>query len=148
MAQGDWLSQVGQPVEISITHTAGVAAAVASLSGSVGIDMEPESRQLVEFANAAFTPEEQALLAELGQPDSQRWDLRLWCAKEAVGKAIGQGMAHGPLSFIARRINPQDGLIELEASERMGQEFPMLRGRTLTAVTGQDEGFIIATAVN
>ncbi|MCA9937179.1 MAG: polyketide synthase dehydratase domain-containing protein [Anaerolineales bacterium] len=148
LALGDWRSQIDAPIEISITHSNGVAAAAASQRGGVGIDMEPETRSVAEFANAAFAPAEQALLAELGQPDAARWDLRLWCAKEAAGKAIGQGMAHGPLSFIARRMDAQSGIIELGVSERMGQEFPELRDRTLTTVTVQDQGFIIATAVN
>ena len=32
----------------------------------------------------------------------QEWLTRFWCAKEAVGKAVGRGLIHGPQSVIVR----------------------------------------------
>lgn len=63
----------------------------------VGVDLEllrPRPRAL-ELARRFFTPEEVARLAALAATDRERAFTRLWCAKEAVLKARGQGLAFG-----------------------------------------------------
>ncbi|HEY4529994.1 MAG TPA: 4'-phosphopantetheinyl transferase superfamily protein, partial [Luteimonas sp.] len=63
----------------------------------VGIDIErPRPRpRVLELAGRYFAPAEAAALAAL--PEDARADafLRLWCAKEAVLKAHGRGLAFG-----------------------------------------------------
>ena len=38
----------------------------------------------------------------------------MWCAKEAVGKALGRGLSAGLLAFHITRIETASGLIEME----------------------------------
>jgi len=47
------------------------------------------------LARRFFTPREAAQLAELPHDTAERWFVRLWCAKEAVLKAHGRGIAFG-----------------------------------------------------
>ncbi|GAB2629301.1 4'-phosphopantetheinyl transferase family protein [Novilysobacter erysipheiresistens] len=63
----------------------------------VGIDLEwqrPRPRAL-ELARRFFTGAEADALAGLAAPQRERAFLRLWCAKEAVLKAHGHGLAFG-----------------------------------------------------
>ncbi len=63
----------------------------------VGVDLEllrPRPRAL-ELARRFFAPEEATRLAALAASDRERAFTRLWCAKEAVLKAHGQGLAFG-----------------------------------------------------
>lgn len=63
----------------------------------VGIDLEwhrPRARAL-ELARRFFTGAEADALAALAIPERERAFLRLWCAKEAVLKAHGRGLAFG-----------------------------------------------------
>lgn len=63
----------------------------------VGIDIErerPRPRAL-ELARRYFTPAEAAWLATRGERARSRDFLRLWCAREAVLKAHGRGLAFG-----------------------------------------------------
>jgi acyl transferase domain-containing protein/phosphopantetheinyl transferase len=85
--------------QISIAHTTGVALAAAS-SQIVGVDLElaslPSADLLAEFA----TPDEVALLPSFDERDNDpTWPMRLWCAKETVGKAVGTGLAGTPGNF-------------------------------------------------
>ncbi|WP_432942391.1 4'-phosphopantetheinyl transferase family protein [Kribbella sp. CA-253562] len=81
----------GRPVvdglHVSLSHTTGVIAVAATHTGPVGVDVELR-RDFPVGAMAArwFTP------AEAGRVDSPAAFLRLWTAKEAVGKALGQGL--------------------------------------------------------
>ncbi|HUB73220.1 MAG TPA: beta-ketoacyl synthase N-terminal-like domain-containing protein [Solirubrobacteraceae bacterium] len=89
---------------VSLTHTHGRAAALVALLGpgaSVGIDVERLTPRPPGFAQAAFSDGELALLPELGErsgapsPQAEEWQLRLWCAREAAGKALGLGLGDG-----------------------------------------------------
>ncbi|TZF89664.1 4'-phosphopantetheinyl transferase family protein, partial [Cognatilysobacter lacus] len=63
----------------------------------VGIDIErprPRPRAL-ELAHRYFTSAEADGLADIDAPEQARAFLRLWCAKEAVLKAHGRGLAFG-----------------------------------------------------
>lgn len=63
----------------------------------VGVDVElarPRPRAL-ELARRYFHPDEAAELAAVAGDDRSAAFLRLWCAKEAVLKAHGRGLAFG-----------------------------------------------------
>ena len=63
----------------------------------VGIDLEvrrPRPRAQV-LANRFFAPAEAAALATMPDAARERAFVRLWCAKEAVLKAHGQGISFG-----------------------------------------------------
>ena len=44
------------------------------------------------------------LLTALPPDLRQEWALRMWCAKEAVGKALGRGLSAGLLAFHVTRV--------------------------------------------
>lgn len=72
----------------------------------LGVDMEwrrPRPRAL-ELAQRYFAPSETQWLATVDQASRENDFLRLWCAKEAVLKAHGYGLAFGlhKLAFVER----------------------------------------------
>ena len=95
----------GRPVidglAVSVSHARGLVAVAASRVGPVGVDVE--SRREFEINGMArrwFDPTEVAWLYR--QPDPLDAFLRLWTAKEAVGKALGRGLRGSGL----RRLMP------------------------------------------
>jgi 4'-phosphopantetheinyl transferase len=87
------------PVSVSISHAEGRALCAAALSGAprpdltLGIDLGRVEPRSAEFVRTFFTDEEQRFVA--GAPPPER-DLRanlVWCAKEAVLKALGLGLS-------------------------------------------------------
>jgi 4'-phosphopantetheinyl transferase len=98
------------PLWVSVSHGHDLVAVAASASGPVGVDLE--QRRTFEVAGLAgrwFDPAELAWMA--GQPDEVEAFLRLWTAKEAVGKALGRGLRGSGL----RRLMPlTDGLVPSE----------------------------------
>lgn len=94
--------------EISIAHADQFAAAMAA-SGSCGVDIELRTREtrsdLSEFATAQET---QLVDAMADQLEDATWPARLWCAKTAVAKLLGTGVAGRPGDFEAIDVD-QDG---------------------------------------
>ncbi|WP_147506882.1 4'-phosphopantetheinyl transferase family protein, partial [Acinetobacter baumannii] len=63
----------------------------------LGVDLEllrPRAR-LLEIVQRFFHPEEVAWLESLDQADREHWFFRVWCAKESMLKAHGQGISFG-----------------------------------------------------
>jgi len=91
---------------VSLAHTAGYGAAIAASRGSrrVGIDVEAIGAVTEAVAAASFTPEELALVDGLGA-GRRAWLTRCWCAKEAVAKAEGTGLAGRPRDFVITGIS-------------------------------------------
>ena len=78
------------PVEFSITHTHGLVGVAVSAEHPVGFDIE-EIRPVREgFAARYLSEREQAEIRAVGDPNEAL--LRLWTAKEAVGKYHGTGL--------------------------------------------------------
>lgn len=80
-----------RPVSLSITHTRGYAgAAIVAAPLQVGIDAERaiENRDLI--TGNFYTEAEQALVARAAEP--ARVATTIWSAKEAITKAIGDGL--------------------------------------------------------
>lgn len=145
---GHWLDQIDRPIALSIAHSAGQALALAAWRGpeaaiGVGIDFELASRPTEEFAAVAFTPEEQALLAAQAAGDAT-WPLRLWCAKEALGKAVGLGLP-GPYSVVATALDTASGALQLTLAGTLAAQLPAWAGHRFTAATTTDNGLVVAT---
>jgi phosphopantetheinyl transferase len=73
---------------VSISHSGAYAAVAATRLGAVGIDIErhdPE-RAMAEIAEMAFGPD----IAEVREAGAF---YRLWCLREAAGKAAGGGLS-------------------------------------------------------
>jgi 4'-phosphopantetheinyl transferase len=102
----------GRPVidgfAVSLSHARGLIAVAAGRRGPVGVDVE--SRREFEIDGMArrwFDPAEVSWLYRQGDPLEAF--LRLWTAKEAVGKALGRGLRGSGL----RRVMPLDDGPEL-----------------------------------
>jgi len=147
---GEWAARLGIKPVVSISHSHGVAVALATLSPEqlVGIDLESVNPQRAEFEGLAFSKEERALLEALPEPHRNEWSLRLWCAKEALGKALGRGLSRGLQAIFAKQIEPTTGFVHLSVRDGLLQDFPGLSGKTMLAYTKREQHFIISTFVS
>ncbi|MDG4781600.1 4'-phosphopantetheinyl transferase superfamily protein [Micromonospora sp. WMMD961] len=121
---------------VSVSRTAGIVVVAARRAGAVGVDVE-RIRPLPALALARrwFPPAESAWLA--GRPEAGRVVnfLRLWTAKEAVGKALGRGLRGGGL----RRQMPSPGWPwrPVPGAEAVRVGHPPLGGDVVLAVAVQ-----------
>ncbi|MGD0108266.1 MAG: 4'-phosphopantetheinyl transferase superfamily protein, partial [Rhodopila sp.] len=125
---------------LSIAHSHGTAVALAVLDpeARVGVDLESLAHRRGDFESIAFSPDERGLLEAL-LPDARReWALRMWCAKEALGKALGRGLSAGLLAFHLIRIEAASGFVELELRDSALQQFPQFHGKTLIVYTERE----------
>ncbi|MBG6104527.1 4'-phosphopantetheinyl transferase [Micromonospora vinacea] len=92
---------------VSVSRTAGLVVVAARRAGAVGVDVE-RIRPLPALALARrwFPPTELAWLGDRPEAGRTVDFLRLWTAKEAVGKALGRGLRDDGL----RRLMPPPGL--------------------------------------
>ena len=145
-ATGPALAEAG-PVAIAIAHTRGVAAAVAAATtDGLGIDIERLDRRRGDYERAAFSDEERGRLGS-GPPDGRpERALRLFCAKEAVAKAIGRGMLGSPLNLRIAGFDDAVTRAEIEADGSLLRALPALRGQRLAAWIDAHDRLIVAFA--
>jgi hypothetical protein len=78
------------PVAFSITHAYGIVGVAVSGNHPVGLDIEKIRPMRENFAARYFNNAEQAEILSASDPDEAL--IRLWTAKEAVGKYNGTGL--------------------------------------------------------
>jgi hypothetical protein len=124
---------------VSVSRTAGLVVVAARRAGAVGVDVE-RVRPLPALALARrwFPPAELAWLAD--RPEAARVVdfLRLWTAKEAVGKTLGLGLRGGGL----HRSMPPPGLPlrQVPGAETLRVGHPWMGGGVVLAVAAQAGG--------
>jgi 4'-phosphopantetheinyl transferase len=92
-------------IRFSLSHTDGLVAVALMFGQEVGVDVETASRDPDEaaLASLALAPRE---VADLDQFADRRGRLlQLWVAKEALAKAIGEGLSL-PLQQVVLRGDP------------------------------------------
>lgn len=95
---------------VTLAHKDRVAIAAAA-GGPIGIDLESVQQDTISLLPTFATDREQELLQPWLDADPESvWSTRLWCAKEAAGKARGTGLDGRP-----KRLQ----LTELDDSGRM-----------------------------
>ena len=124
---------------LSIAHSQGAAVALAVLDpgARVGIDLESLTHRRQDFETIAFSPDERCLLAALPMDLRQEWALRMWCAKEAVGKALGRGLSAGLLAFHITRADVASGMMEVGLRD----------GRSLIVYTARESNFVFSATI-
>jgi len=148
VVRGAWTARVGSVPAVTLSHSNGVAVALAALEADrlIGIDIESVSRRRPGFEKAAFTPRERELLASLDDERRLEWHLRLWCAKEAAGKALGRGLADGLHAFEVKAAELEAGAVRLALGEALRAAAPELGGREIVTYTSR-EGDYVSSAV-
>lgn len=148
LVEGAWKQRLGARPLVSITHSAGAAAAVATLDPAqlIGIDMEPMGTRPEQFDGIAFGEQERRWLAGMDHLHEE-WALRLWCAKESAAKALGQGIATVIDGLKVAHVDVDTGLVELEVTEMLARQSPDVRGKTVTARTQRKADLIVSTVV-
>jgi acyl transferase domain-containing protein/phosphopantetheinyl transferase len=147
---GAWTADVPRVPILSLSHAAGVAVAVVGDGNSaagVGVDLEHAGRLKDGAEELAFTSSEQGLLASVADSRQESWPLRLWCAKEAVAKALGLGLVGGPRALVAAHLDSVSGTVQLRLSGEMALRFPAVDGRPLLAHTTRERDVIVATSL-
>jgi acyl transferase domain-containing protein/phosphopantetheinyl transferase len=148
-AHGAWEQRLNVLPQISITHSHGVAAAIATVQANqrVGIDIEVVGRAAENFEKIAFREEERGMLAGLPPDKHNEWALRLWTAKEALSKALGQGFHQGLHSLHITGFDLAKGTVEMELADALTALFPALKGKKLSAHTSIQGQLSVATAI-
>lgn len=148
-AAGVWTDRLPIQPAISIAHSQGTAVAVATLhpGQQVGIDLESLNHRREDFEAIAFSQDERNLLASTPRGFRQEWALRMWCAKEALGKALGRGLSAGLLAFHITGADDSTGMVRIELRAGALDHFPQLRGRCLTVYTARESDFVFAAVI-
>jgi phosphopantetheinyl transferase len=147
---GDAAAAVGCPLDVSIAHS-GDRAAAACCDGSrvagIGVDIENIDGNHDGLTDLAFAAGELALLEQIPAPQRAEWLIRMWCAKEAVAKACGTGMAGGPWNLEIRGMDAASGEIVVAPIRALAAVLAADRRAPLAARTGRDGGAAWALAV-
>jgi acyl transferase domain-containing protein/phosphopantetheinyl transferase len=147
VVRGSWTGEINRIPSLSLSHTKGIGAAMVSESGECGIDVERLDLRRKGIEQIVLRPEERKLVESILTSFDIEWCLRIWCAKEAVGKALGRGLPGGPLDLTVRDLNPETGTVDLVVSGALVREFPELEGKELQAHTLRKGDLIVSTAL-
>jgi len=134
---------------ISIAHSDGTAVALSVLDPGtrVGIDLEGLTRRRQDFEDIAFSPDERGLLAMLPAELRHEWALRMWCAKEAVGKALGRGLSAGLRALHISRADAASGIMEVGLRGAALEQFPQWQGESLIVYTERESKFVFSATI-
>ena len=91
------LEAMGSLPDISISHSRGhIVAVLAHPTMHIGVDLERlDALPAEDWLNGAFAKQELSLVTQLDKATS----VGLWCAKEAVAKALGTGLQGVPAQW-------------------------------------------------
>jgi malonyl CoA-acyl carrier protein transacylase/phosphopantetheinyl transferase/acyl carrier protein len=149
--QGQWLKSVSSLPKLSIAHSGGLAVAVVGDGDGargIGVDVERVGEFSSEALDVAFSSDERALLSSLPNAHPEGWPLRMWCAKEAVAKALGHGLVGGPRSVVIERMDPATGKLWLRTNGELGRRVPDVNEESMIADTALDGDLVVATSLS
>lgn len=152
---GLWAQELPAVPRLSLTHSNGVAVAIVGHGDNVhgdhaqylGVDLEFIRQLTPGFESVAFTVDERQLLIAIPMSVHTEWILRLWCAKEAVAKALGRGFLEGPHSIRIQAFDLQTGVVRVTLKGKLAEVFPGFAGAELVAYTVREGDYIVASTL-
>ena len=97
LAPGVSTSDATDRLEFNWSHSGDFALVALARGCELGVDIERfgKNQRSLEIARRFFDPAEADALAELRASARDHAFIKLWCAKEAVLKAVGEGLSFG-----------------------------------------------------
>lgn len=117
-----WLP--GGPV-FNLSHSGDWAALAVTPQVALGLDIEAPRRIERDVATRFFSPAEVAAMAALTGADWQAAFFRVWTRKEAMVKALGDGLSM-PLDRFDVTVGPQAALLRLDHETEAAQDWTLL----------------------
>jgi phosphopantetheinyl transferase len=148
--RGYWRQEIGYTPTLAIAHCGQLAIAIASRCAShqrLGLDLQQIESQRPEFDAGAVTPQERSLLERIEASARLEWLTRFWCAKEAIGKALGCGLRHGPQSVIVKAFEADGEVVQAALGDKLASEFPAWADISIAVYTIRHRDFIIASTL-
>lgn len=149
-ALGPWVStRLSGTIKLSLAHKEGAAIALIGESHKttgIGIDIEPVRPLREYFLEGAFTEKERRLTDRFDK-FAEEWLVRMWCAKEATGKALGTGIVNSPKEVVVVELDVDNERINVELSGGRLQQFHQFSGKKLSVATFRKEEMAIAAVV-
>lgn len=147
---GAWTDQVPHIPVLSLSHAHNAAVAIVAVPRrGAGLGLAITTRDSMGEAEAqpAFSAGEQALLTDMPEAERAEWMLRLWCAKEAVAKALGFRIDGGLQALVAQAIDTSSGEVHVRLNGEFTSRIPQLAGASLSAFTTREADSIAAVAL-
>ncbi|MGH8929309.1 MAG: polyketide synthase dehydratase domain-containing protein, partial [Egibacteraceae bacterium] len=145
-----WARQLGRAPFVSVAHADGTAVAIAGDDGSchgVGIALQRINPLDDAFDDLGLSSTEHDLLAALEPSHRHEWAVRLRCAKQAVGNALGTDLEH-PSGLLADSLDlAAGGAIRLVTGRPPTSAFAASDAEPLTVRTIRDGDWIAAVAM-
>lgn len=135
LVTGRWAESYPAPL-VTIAHTEGVAVAVAAdpaAHSGIGVDIQRVGSVAAEVEGLAFHDAERQLVN--GRERSKEWLARVWCAKEAVVKAVA-GMSLSPWDVEATDLNENMVALRLHDQSPASHDIPDAGAKAATRVDG------------
>lgn len=108
-------------LQFNWSHSGDLALVALARNLEIGVDLEQTRTgvHVVELAQRFFAPAEASTLIACGEAERENSFLQLWCAKEAVLKALGRGLAFGleRIEFSLSQSGWQPARFEAESAE-------------------------------
>jgi phosphopantetheinyl transferase len=150
MAGGSWTQRLRSVPQVSISHSERTAVAVAfdgSQGMRCGIDVQAVRNLAPDFEASVLSNDELRRLEAVPRPRRAEWILRLWCAKEAVSKALGRGLIEGPGSVRILALDAHTGVVTATPQGKLAAAVLEASGEELLAYTGCEGAHVFATAI-
>jgi len=148
--RGYWIQKIDYAPALSLSYVSQLAIAIAgqcTVHQRLGVDVQRIEARSPDFEEVAFTSIERGLLDGIASTARREWLTRFWCAKEAVGRAFGDGPLQGSQSVIVVAFDVDRGIVEAALGDRLAGEFPAWAGRPMAVYTTRHRDCIIASTL-
>jgi len=108
-------------IQFNVSHSEDLAVIALTINGEIGVDIEkiePEFKQAV--AQRFFSANEYTALEELSPQEQVAAFYRIWAKKEALIKALGEGL-YVPLESFSVSVNPENEIVTVTHEQKMIQ---------------------------
>jgi malonyl CoA-acyl carrier protein transacylase/phosphopantetheinyl transferase (holo-ACP synthase) len=150
LVRGPWMDPGGCAPHVTIAHSGGEALAIAidgETCAGIGVDLEQVGRVGEVVRRAALTEWEDRWLDAVEENARAEWATRLWCAKEAVSKALGCGLTNGGRDLEVCDVDRGRGVLTLAFGGSLEEKRVDRLERQIVARTTSDGSVVTGVAV-
>jgi 4'-phosphopantetheinyl transferase superfamily len=123
-----------------------VATASLTQDHLVGVGVKHLAELTQERVAEALTDAERRMLQESAGSAADEWSVRVFCAKQSVKNALGNGVLHHPSDGpVVTNLRVETGTIDMELTNGALDRFPEFKGKRIRVQTVRDRELVCST---